>query len=1045
MFTSKKKKHLLQIEKSAAEVALASVNAEVYYQRLLGQINTTLQEEEAAASRQQAMIEVELKQLLDELHKESNVAKDHINEEQFQRVDEIRSKAIQELLAIDTTLNQRVQEIQDESTKAMATIQGKYDAAVANVHNMLVDVEARLGNICKPWNEILTSPYVRPETMAEAVRFGTLSVQGASSPLEFPALLPFLGGKNIIIKAAGTEAKAKAVQALQNIILRLLYFSPPSELRLMLIDPVGLGNNLAVLLPHEDKLQVADTRHGNTLSAEQFIQQMVGSKVWVDSADIDKRLAEMSVHQERVIQKYLNRSEINSIEDYNREAGESEKVAFKLLAVVNFPINFNDQTANRLVSIADNGPRCGVYTLITWDMDQKPLHGFNPGDLECKATILRWENDRFIWEDPDFQQAVLTVEGPPPLKETEQITQTIWQRARLVRRNPLPFSKIVPKPEFHLLWDEKAPQTTQFGLRVPIGQTGAQCQQFLELGQDSAHHVLLTGQTGTGKSNLLHIIICSLATFYSPDELELYLIDFKEGVEFKAYAPTDDGLGALPHARVIAIKSDREFGLSCLKALYDKMAARNALFIEIKNCSNIVDYRTKTGKKMPRILLLVDEFQIFFEASDQGSDWISDQAKFYLDSLASLGRNVGIHMMLATQTLQRSKSIPSGLMTQIAVRIALKASTEQDSVSMIGNKEAYTLLERTGEAFYNSTNGLPHNNPRFQAPYLPGDERDSRLHDFKLKHPNRDVVIFEGGEEANIEDSTYWRELLALPTWPVKSRGIDVHLGLPVAIKAPTSGRFFHQAGRNLLVVGRDEKAVVGILTAIVCDLAAQRPASDLRFLLWNLNHFESPYVDLPVQIEEALSSYRIDIGKTREIPEMIHEVAAIIDQRLAAKSVGNPEIFIIGFGLQRSRDLLPDSASRTYEPTARIPEQVPQTPTSPVAVKSAGTGTMFAKILREGPAVGVHMIGWWDSYIALNKVVDRNLLREFGMRIVLNMSKDDSRNLVDENDAAKLAPHRALFWEEEESVKLEKFIPFAPPTQEWLTALGENLRSRIE
>ena len=55
------------------------------------------------------------------------------------------------------------------------------------------------------------------------------------------------------------------------------------------------------------------------------------------------------------------------------------------------------------------------------------------------------------------------------------------------------------------------------------------------------------------------MLITNLALRYSPDEVELYLVDFKKGVEFKAYARA-----GLPHARVVAIESEREFGLSVL-------------------------------------------------------------------------------------------------------------------------------------------------------------------------------------------------------------------------------------------------------------------------------------------------------------------------------------------------------------------------------------------------------------------------------------------------------------------------------------------------
>ena len=81
-------------------------------------------------------------------------------------------------------------------------------------------------------------------------------------------------------------------------------------------------------------------------------------------------------------------------------------------------------------------------------------------------------------------------------------------------------------------------------IRVPIGRFGAMGKQYLELGLGTSQHVLVAGKTGSGKSTLLHVLISQLAMFYSPSEVELYLIDFKKGVEFKAYASL-----SLPHAR----------------------------------------------------------------------------------------------------------------------------------------------------------------------------------------------------------------------------------------------------------------------------------------------------------------------------------------------------------------------------------------------------------------------------------------------------------------------------------------------------------------
>src|SRR6185312_9446535 len=104
------------------------------------------------------------------------------------------------------------------------------------------------------------------------------------------------------------------------------------------------------------------------------------------------------------------------------------------------------------------------------------------------------------------------------------------------------------------------------------------------------------------KTNLLHVLITNLALTYSPDELELYLIDFKT-VGFAFYA-----MHQLPHARVIATQSEREFGLSVLKRLEDLREERKNIFYQ--RADDILQYREKyPQERMPRILLIIDEFQ----------------------------------------------------------------------------------------------------------------------------------------------------------------------------------------------------------------------------------------------------------------------------------------------------------------------------------------------------------------------------------------------------------------------------------------------------
>src|SRR6185369_8821697 len=171
---------------------------------------------------------------------------------------------------------------------------------------------------------------------------------------------------------------------------------------------------------------------------------------------------------------------------------------------------------------------------------------------------------------------------PPPSDElTTQLLKTVGSAARDAARVEVPFRLIHPGHDDQPLWHADS----SAGLTIPLGRVGATRRQALALGHGTAQHVLVAGKTGSGKSTLLNILITNAALHYSPDQLEMYLIDFKKGVEFKAYASH-----ALPHARVVAIESEREFGLSVLQKLDAELKRRGEKFREL-GIANIKDAR----------------------------------------------------------------------------------------------------------------------------------------------------------------------------------------------------------------------------------------------------------------------------------------------------------------------------------------------------------------------------------------------------------------------------------------------------------------------
>ncbi|MBI1914481.1 MAG: AAA family ATPase, partial [Planctomycetes bacterium] len=279
-------------------------------------------------------------------------------------------------------------------------------------------------------------------------------------------------------------------------------------------------------------------------------------------------------------------------------------------------------------------------------------------------------------------------------------------------RVEVPFEFIAPPPEQRWTGDSR------LGLDVALGRAGATKRQYLRLGQGTSQHVLVAGKTGSGKSTLLHALITNLALLYSPDEVELYLVDFKKGVEFKTYAVHE-----LPHARVVAIESEREFGLSVLQRLDAELRLRGERFRDTR-AQDLNAYRqARPGERIPRILLIVDEFQEFFVEDDR----MSQEASQLLDRLVRQGRAFGLHVLLGSQTLGGAYSLARSTIDQMAVRIALQCSEADAHLILSEGNSAARLLSRPGEAIYNDANGRVEGNNPFQVVWLPDARREAYL------------------------------------------------------------------------------------------------------------------------------------------------------------------------------------------------------------------------------------------------------------------------------------------------------------------------------
>lgn len=236
---------------------------------------------------------------------------------------------------------------------------------------------------------------------------------------------------------------------------------------------------------------------------------------------------------------------------------------------------------------------------------------------------------------------------------------------------------------------------------------------------DDGVHGLIVGRTGSGKSVFINQLILSLITEYSPWELDLYLADFKK-VELSRYMNDSDEhneyIMYTPHVKACAATSEIRYVISLMKNLVDRMNARNEFFTRL-GITKIKDFRTTYNLVLPRVLLIVDEFQqLFTEASTREAEEI----QFLLNSITKLGRATGFHLIFASQEM--SGTLNSNTLSNFKIRMALPC---EDNISrdILGNSAA-SRLERNF-ILINTDSGDEIQNKKYHVPFIETEEKES--------------------------------------------------------------------------------------------------------------------------------------------------------------------------------------------------------------------------------------------------------------------------------------------------------------------------------
>jgi len=506
------------------------------------------------------------------------------------------------------------------------------------------------------------------------IRIGNATMKNFEK-VSYPLLIPFRELSCLAIETDKSDSNNSQF-FIQLIAIRIMCYLSPAISKFQFIDINRFGASFPFVTG------ISDYNY-NFVTDEHELEQFLNEYIEIIKKIINKNLT----------YKFKN------ITDYNKYSGLSEPYHFIFIA--DFPTGFNMSRINTLNKIIQNASKCGIYVFITYYRNSSQYSYSNivediAEQLICSMPLIeridfsscKFRNIDYISELEN--QFNIKLDGVHNHIDIAIIEKLILKLNKTIEIN-------------------KKEELKEGGIRIPIGKNGHNNHYFTLGCGSNVYHALIGGQTGWGKTVLLHNIIINSIRLYTPNELQLWLMDYKEGTEFNVYHNH-------PSVTYISVENSIDEGIEILEKLQHIITERGKLF-KIKNVSNITRYNKISDKMIPRILLIIDEFQKLLELNNRQNFKIVTKINMLLEDVAKRGRSFGIHLILCSQSLLDIE-LKRGIRNQFGLRIVFKIHKSECPKFFDYNNEIPAYLTQKGEAVYNTDNGQPRSNVTIRINYI---------------------------------------------------------------------------------------------------------------------------------------------------------------------------------------------------------------------------------------------------------------------------------------------------------------------------------------
>ena len=818
------------------------------------------------------------------------------------------------------------------------------------------------------WRKIRNNGSMPASTVLLGNKLTTLNFKDTSFIVRERHFINLLNVQNVVIRY-NDNTKPKALDVVNTMVGRLMAATAPGNLTFTTVDSFEMDGTSDIF---------------------KFFSKNI-YQILVRPEEIRKYFIEIENRIGDIIQNLLL-GPIKSLADYNQN--KENKEPYHIIIIEDFPAGIDGESLHHLKLIMKNGVRAGVNVILLLNEDRIKY---------SEETQKAYNNMRMVQlEKSDC--AVLDLTGNTtnnihfetlPDNCLHEIVQYVNSGIEVRKEESILFADyLAPESEW---WNRKSAKF----IEIPFGVSADKRIHSLRITQESGQNsAIVIGIPGSGKSVFLHTLICNAAINYSPEELNMYLIDFS-GVEFNAYA-----IGNLPHARVIAPEAEREFGLSVLKELYEEGSRRQDICRE-NDVSSIVDLKAKRPDiYMPRLLVIIDEFQKFFEIEN---DAISREANTKIHTIIQEFRKFGINLILATQKLPSSSILPKDL---IANRVVFESSPADFSalISLQGTMKMPLL--QTGECIYNSKSGSPYDNARVRGFLVTKRDIDNLLQRMTLFEKTQksekhfDLRVFRGND---LPDFTKRRKINDYDMPCEFPKEVAAYFGESIAIsETDVNAVLRKESSNNILIMGGEPHIAQRIAFYAMCSTTnAYIDNAATYHVLDFMRNDDSVKKDLHTILSYIPFKSRASCNLA-DVQESLESIRQEIDLRRQDENLPQNHIYLTIFAFQ---------LARMFDRGGRRGDDVSE------------CGTLLDYILRNGPSVGVFTILQCDNYDNLYRI--GNPLSYFSYRIALQMNEGDSNKIMGSSIANKLfdfsrksSVYRAYFRDNNRNVTI-KFKPY--------------------